>query len=194
MSNGISWPECDNRVCAGILPGPPRYALCAVVERHRPWSDNVAFAAALGHLAAEQWDRDVDCIDIADDMRLFGVSLEPPDHEAAVGIVFHMLGNLFRGRDARTYDLLGDVVRGYPARTLRRYRRDHGADPSGPLHAFMARVQYHQCLGALTRDGRSLPTARRWMERHPDWRPGQPGPRRYQRKDPATSQRTEGGT
>ena len=194
MSGGISWPECDNRVCAGILPGASRHALCALVEQQRPWSNTDAFAGALNRLVAEQWGREVDCIDIADDMRLFGESLEPPDHEAAVGIVFHMIGNLFRGREARTYDLLGDVVRGFPARTLRRYRRAHGAEINGPFHAFMERLQYQQCLVALKRDGRTLSAARRWMERHPDWRPGQPGPRRYMRKDRGTSQRAEGRT
>ena len=42
-------------------------------------------------------------------------------------------------------------------------------------------LQYEQSLLALTRDGRSVGAARRWLERHPDWVPGQPGPRAYRR-------------
>lgn len=175
-------PECDNRECAGVIPGPARSALCALVEAHRPWTNDLAFATRLGGWALTYWQRDLDCIDISDSMRAFGRSQDPPDHESAVGLVFHMLRNVAAGRHAGEYDLLGEIVRGRPARTMRRYRRDHGATPAGPLHAFLARFQQEQCLVALTRDGRTLPAARRWLERHPDWLPGQPGPRPYRKR------------
>lgn len=128
------------------------------------------------------WQRELDCIDVADTMQAFGRCLDPPDHESAVGLVFHMLRNVAAGRHAGESDLLGETVRGWPARTIRRYRRDHGATPGGPLRAFFARLQHEQCLVALTRDGRNLGAARRWLERHPDWLPGQPGPRTYRRR------------
>ncbi len=147
----------------------------------RPWADDLAFASALGDWAMRYWHRELDCLDVADCMEAFGRSQDPPDHESAVGLVFHMLRNVAAGRDAGEYDLLGETVRGWPVRTIRRYRHDYGATPTGPLHAFFARLQYEQCLVALTRDGRRLGAARRWLERHPDWLPGQPGPRTYRR-------------
>ncbi len=155
--------------------------MCALVERERPWTEELAFASKLAAWAEAHWQLELDCIDVADTMAMFGREPTPPDHESAVGLVFHMLRNVGAGRQPGEYDFLGEMVHGWPDRTMRRYRHDHESTPTGPLHAFFARLQYEQSLLALTRDGRGVGAARRWLERHPDWVPGQPGPRAYRR-------------
>ena len=63
--------------------------------------------------------------DVADDLGVLGRLPAPPDPDMAARITYYMLVNVAHGRGASEYDLLGTTVRGYPERSLRRYR-----DPS----------------------------------------------------------------
>jgi hypothetical protein len=88
-----------------------------------------------------------------------------------LGIVFHMMRNVAMRRAPTEYDLLGDIVRGVPDRTLRRYRqrvREAGGNPGvEALGDFMESLQYDLDLAELVRTGRSRAAARRWLQRHP---------------------------
>jgi hypothetical protein len=145
---------------------PADRCLQDALEKLRPWSDELAVTAAL----QAWWDRHYarplkgDLADVAAQLKIIGTAAELPDAESATGIAAFMMVNVFNGRGTRDYDTLREVVRGLPASTASRYRRRFG---EAAFSEYLRQLQYEQDLVALIRVGRTLPAARRYLERHP---------------------------
>lgn len=161
-NRGPGWP-CGEPPTRGY---PADRCLGAALDKLRPWSAELAVAAAL----QSWWDSHYalpikgDVADVAADLRVLGPSEQELDAEAIGGIAAFMLVNVFNGRNTHDYDMLRDVVKGIPASTARDYRRRYGNDA---FSEYMRHFQYEQDLVALMRSGRKLPAARRYLERHP---------------------------
>ena len=170
-----------------------RQELRELLDRLRPWGDERAVAREIRDWVERFWPPRrgiaLGIADIAAYLRMVGPLDDPDlDSEAALGMTFHMLRNVWAGRGADQYDMLGDVlvdrgkaspamlrrlpavpdrfrVKPWPARTLSRYRRKYGPDA---LHEFLAwHIPREQDLVALVRTGRTLRAAERYLERHP---------------------------
>lgn len=162
---------------AGLVPSEGAFALARLVVSTRPWRDENLVASALRDHAGRYWPDGV--LDkgladgaglVAEQMRAISLAGQVSD-ENMMGIMFGMLHNVARGRQAAAYDLLGDVVRGVPKRTIRRYKqrvREAGGNPGlEALGAFLKSLQFDLDVAELVRRGRTPAAARRWLERHP---------------------------
>jgi hypothetical protein len=159
----MRWP------CGGVggdgYPGDS--CLRDALEQLRPWTGEVAVAAALQTWAESHHQQPVDRLglaDVASHLKIIGPMVELPNPDEAAGIAAFMLVNIAKGRDARDYDMLREHVVGIPASTARRYRQWFG---EAAFSEYMRHIQYEQDLVALMRAGRKLPAARRYLQRHP---------------------------
>jgi hypothetical protein len=143
-------------------------AMQELLDRRRPWVDEPAVARELREWAERYWPPRrgiaLGTVDIARYLR--GIATDPDlDGDTARGVTLAMLRNVWAGRDFLRSDPLGDVVKGWPATTMNRYRRLYGQDA---LHTFLTdRVQREQDQVALMRAGRTRSAARRYLELHP---------------------------
>lgn len=161
-----------------IKPSEAGIALGDIVVSTRPWQDEAKVARALRGWATRYWGEgslDPGLADgagsVAEQLRYLGLASPPPDDPSMIGITFHLLRNVARGRPATQYDMLGDHVFDVPSRTMRRYRERARAagDSQGisALHLFLSALQFDLDVAALVQRGRTPGAARRWLERHP---------------------------
>lgn len=137
------------------------------------WVDSAPYEAILVTAAPSRiWQKPLDPLSSADiagclaQLGRLDLDRNPElgSDATVVGIVWHWMANVVRGRGPLEYDLLGDHIRGFRKRTMRRWRRQTGGTSLAPA---MERIQRDQDLVGLLRKGYSIGNARRWLQRHP---------------------------
>lgn len=159
-------------VIEGFMPGRTLDELVAIVREGRPWQDQPRVATEFVAWSRRHWQKPLDPLSSADiagclaQLGRLDLDRNPElgSDATVVGIVWHWMANVVRGRGPLEYDLLGDHIRGFRKRTMRRWRRQTGGTSLAPA---MERIQRDQDLVGLLRKGYSIGNARRWLQRHP---------------------------
>ncbi len=155
-------------------------ALEAIVDRlgATAWRDEVQTERAV-----RAWTRrysvpeppDGNFADLAGALKAHGAN---PGRAAAGAVIYSSWQNLSEGRDVDERALLASVFgRAVPARTIRRYRANHGSD-SAAAGALFERLQRQADIQCLMAGGRSRAAARKWLAEHSQPARTAPPPRR----------------